>query len=216
MRLPGSSVNDIPIPEDMIPKKSKSPQLGYSVLTPFLNMQGRTIDRVLGDGNCLFRALSLQFTSVQDHHVHLRGIIAQCESKIKSFQGIHTAINRTEFAEHLKKIAKTCTWGTNLEIIVTATLFELDVYVASDSYRIGKPTWLKYSPNTLATAELHNSSVRDLQSKFPILSHKQNLWLEIAHVSRCHFDAIKPTAIGDLCRPVLETSNSAEIIELVT
>ena len=113
-------------------------------------------------------------------HVHLRGIIAQCESKIKSFQGIHTAINRTEFAEHLKKIAKTCTWGTNLEIIVT---------VASDSYRPGKPTWLKYSPNTLATAELHNSSVRDLRSKFPILSHKQNLWLEIAHVSR-YFDAI--------------------------
>ncbi len=45
-----------------------------------------------------------------------------------------------------------------MEIIVTATLFGLDVYVATDSYRPGKSTWLKYSPNTLAAAELHHSS----------------------------------------------------------
>ena len=39
--------------------------------------------------------------------------------------------------------------GTNSEIIVTATLFGVDIYVASDSYRPGKPVWLKYSPNAL-------------------------------------------------------------------
>ena len=42
------------------------------------------------------------------------------------------------------------------------------------------------------------------------------IFREYAHASRCHFDAIKPTANGDLSRPVLETSNSAETIELVT
>ena len=168
MRLPGSSVTDIPVPDDMILKKSHSPQLGYSILTPFLKNQGRTIDRVLGDGNCLFRALSLQLTGLQDHHMDLRRIIAQCESKIKSFQGIHASINRTNYADHLKNIKKTCTWGTNLEIIVTATLFGLDVYVASDSYNTGKPTWLKYPPNMMATTELHNSSERNLSSTFPL------------------------------------------------
>ncbi len=80
MRLPGSSVTDIPIPDDMFPTNTTSPQLGYSVQTPFLKKQDRTIDRVLGDGNCLFRALSRQLTGVQDYQIQLRGIIAQCES----------------------------------------------------------------------------------------------------------------------------------------
>ena len=170
MRLPGSSVADIPVPDDMIPRTSWSPQTGYSVLIPFLQKQGRAIDRVLGDRNCLFRALSLQLTGVQDHHIDLRRIIAQCESKITAFQGIHATINQTRFADHIKNIGKTCTWGTNLEIIVTATLFGIDVYVASDSYRPGKPTWLKYSPNALATTELRKSSISELPSRFPILA----------------------------------------------
>ena len=67
MRLPGSDVADIPIPEDMVPKKPGSIPTGYSVLLPFLREQGRALDRVLRDGNCLFHALSLQLTVVQDH-----------------------------------------------------------------------------------------------------------------------------------------------------
>ena len=58
----GSIVADIPVPDDMIPRTSQSPQTGYSALLPFLQKQGRTIDRVLGDSNCLFRALSLQLS----------------------------------------------------------------------------------------------------------------------------------------------------------
>ena len=87
----------------MVPKKPGSIPTGYSVLLPFLREQGRALDRVLRDGNCLFHALSLQLTGVQDHYMGLRRIIAQCESKIKVFQGIHATINRTLFAEHLKK-----------------------------------------------------------------------------------------------------------------
>ena len=32
---------------------------------------------------------------MQDHHLSLRKIIAQCESKATSFQGIHAALNKT-------------------------------------------------------------------------------------------------------------------------
>ena len=88
--------------------------------------QGRSIERVLGDGNCLFRALSLQLTGMQDHHLSLRKIIAQCESKATSFQGIHAALNKTiTFADHVKNIAKTCAVGDHsLEIIAVASIFQ--------------------------------------------------------------------------------------------
>lgn len=51
---------DIPIPEDMQQKPKGAPKSGYAAMLPFLHKQGRTVERVLGDGNCLFRSLSLQ------------------------------------------------------------------------------------------------------------------------------------------------------------
>ena len=216
MRLPGSTVADIPVPDDTIQRSSRSPRTGgYSDLIPFLQKQGRTIDRVLGDGNCLFCALSLQLTGVQDYHMDLRRMIAQCESKLKVFQGIHATINRTRYADHLKNIGKTCIWGTNLEIIVTATLFGIDIYVATDSYRPGCPAWLKYSPNSQATTELRKSSISDLSSTIPILPpQKRKQWLELTHVSRCHFDAIKTVSGTQLYRPVLLAPSSSETVEV--
>ena len=105
--------------------------------------------------------------------------------------------------------------GTNLEIIVTATLFGIDIYVATDSYRPGKPLWLKYCPNAMATRQLQQSSTRDLTSTFPtsgVLQQKQ--WLELTHVNSCHFDAIKPASSIQLSRPFLEASNSTDTVEL--
>ena len=198
----------------MMPRTSSSPLTGYSVLIPFLRKQDRAIDRVLGDANCLFRALSVQLFGVQEHHLELRRIVAQCESRIKSFEGIHATINQSKYADHVKNIGKTCIWGTNLEIIVTATLFGVDIYLATDSYRPGKPTWLKYSPNAKATMELRKSSI---SSTIP-RGEQPKQWLELTHVNRCHFNAIKPASSIPLNRPVLrnstEASDSIEIVEL--
>ena len=106
MALPGSTVADIPVPSDMI--STASSRTGYSVITSFLQKQGREVDRVLGDGNCLFRALSFQLTGIQDHHMAIRKLIAQCESKCTIFEGLHTTNNQTKFADHIKNIRKSC------------------------------------------------------------------------------------------------------------
>ena len=73
--LPGSSVTDIPIPDDIQRKPPGAPKSGYAVLVPFLQQQGRAVERVLGDGN------SLQLTGTQDHHLELRRVIAEFEKK---------------------------------------------------------------------------------------------------------------------------------------
>lgn len=66
--------------------------------------------------------------------------------------------------------------GTNLEIIVTA-LFGIDIYIATDSYRPGSPTWLKYSPNAQATTELTEALVT-YQVQFLLfhLTQESNGW----------------------------------------
>ena len=45
--LPGSSVTDIPIPDDMQQKSLGAPKSGYAVIVPFLQQEGRAVDRVL-------------------------------------------------------------------------------------------------------------------------------------------------------------------------
>ena len=113
---------------------------GYTILKPFLNSQGREIDRVLGDGNCLFRALSKEISGVEDYHLHLRKAISEFEADhILLFKPLHEAVYQTDrgFNSHLKNIKKQYIWGTSTEIIAAATLLETDIYVASDTYKTG-------------------------------------------------------------------------------
>ena len=201
--LPGSSVTDIPIPDDLqIKPAGISTKSGYGLLVPFLYQQARTVIRVLGDGNCLFRSLSLQLTGTQDHHLKLRKTIVEYEQKSQVFEQLHNAINKTpSFSSHLQNMKKTCVWGTTVEILATSSLFQIDIYVATDSYKPGKAIWLKYSPRTMPTSlDTQLRSVLDTHQSLAL----QRGWLEIAHVSNCHFDAVKLLARAKLVRPVLQ------------
>ena len=80
------------------------------------------------------------------------------------FQGLHETINATKFEDHLRSIHKTAVWGTN---IAAATLFALDVYVATDSYKPGTAVWLKYSPY------MRIKTAVQLPTSIPVLSEKK-------------------------------------------
>ena len=100
----------------------------YAALSPFLHQQGRSIERVLGDGNCLFRSLSHQLTGTQDHHLILRKTITKFEqSYYGMFQQLHNTINRTPFSSHIKNMKKTCIWGTTVETRVPLVLYTYPV-----------------------------------------------------------------------------------------
>lgn len=70
----------------------------------------------------VYFVLSLQRTGFQDHYMK---IITQCELKIKAFQGVQATINQLIISKMLARQI----WGTKLEIIVTAMLFEVDIQV---------------------------------------------------------------------------------------
>ena len=69
-----------------------------------------------------------------------------------------------------------------------ASLFQIDVYVATESHN---PTWLRYTPRTAVTSAQTTSKLL-----FDISPHlqPQKEWIEIAHGS--HFDSIKPLLLG--------------------
>ena len=204
VRLPGSDIPDMPIPQNMLLSSPSAPKTGYALLELFLQQQGRAPDRVLGDGNCLFRALSRSLTAVEDHHLKLRKAIAQLEAENPAvFNGLHMAINKTPFNDHLTNIKKSHVWGTTVEILAAASLFQLDVYVATDSYAMGIPTWLLFTPKTLSTLTdrqlLH-------QLNFSFTDQIKNSWIELVHVSNSHFDSVKALEGNKLSHPKLQGS----------
>ena len=143
LKPPGLNVPDMIVPDDMNPVSST--QTGFIILRPFLNKQGREIARVLGDGNCLFRAISKAICNTEDYHLNLRK--AQFEADNDTvFRSVHETVHKTQFDTHVKNIKKQYIWGTNTEITAVATLFQVEVYVATNYYRPGVPMWIKYTP----------------------------------------------------------------------
>ena len=122
------------VPDDMVQISTSAPGTGYTGLKPFLYKQQREVDRVLGDGNCLFRALSKAISGTKDHHSHLRHAISDFESdNWIVFKPIHEAIISTNFENHIKNIKKLYIWGTSTKIVAAATLFQVEVYVATSA-----------------------------------------------------------------------------------
>ena len=89
---------------------------------------------------------------------------------------------------------------SNLEIIAAASLFEFDVYIATETYRVGFPTWLVYAPRPVSNRRW---LLDQLKSKLSITNKRS--WID---VSGCHFDSIKALRRQKISRPKLEDTHT--------
>ena len=158
-------------------------------------------------GPCLGHSQGLKTTT-------LRKTIAEFEaSNTTTFQPLHIAINQTTlFPDHLQNIRKLSVWGTNLEILAATSLFQLDVYLATETYHLGVPTWLLYPPKPMFTL-----SKRELKDRLDDKVNVTGGWIELLHVSNSRFDNIKPLPghCHKLLRPtLLPNSTQDEVITL--
>ena len=118
------------------------------------------------------------------------------------FRPIREAVNRTKFNTHAQNIKKQYTWGTSTEITAAATLLQMEVYVATDSYRPGIPIWLQY---TKPASLLANATNLTYLSKHNINIQRNIQWIELTHISSIHFDTTKPLkGCCTLSKPKLE------------
>lgn len=155
---------------------------GYELMEPFLAKCGRAIDKVVGDGNCLFRALAKQLSGNPEKHMELRKLIINFEaSNFNIFGKLCTAINGISLTKHIESKRKVFTWGTTLEILAAASLFSVDIFEVTESLVPGKVKWIQYSPiNGCENFE----DVANFGCK--------KSWLELAYIGSCHFDSIRP------------------------
>ena len=121
----------------------------------FLLQINRKVNKVLGDGNCLFRALSEQTTGTSGKHAELRKLLLAFEEmNPQIFQPLVATLDPpTKLANH---ISQNFTWGTTVEIFAAATMFGVVINEATDSLVPGVPRWMRFSPrecNTMRSAD---------------------------------------------------------------
>ena len=150
-------------------------------MSKFLESHNRKLQPILGDGNCLFRALSYLLFGSEEHHQQVRQTLVE-----------FTVINRTVLSnycltsieDHTAHMKYDTVWGTDLEIRAAAAYLRLPIYVCTQRSQNLQYYWECFQPlsNLTPLKQSYCSNILQTQA----IHH-----LELAHRSRCHYDTIE-------------------------
>jgi hypothetical protein len=100
---------------------------------------------ILGDGNCLFCALSYVITGRQSYHTHIRSKNIHMR-EIENLLSPHINMSLVSYLEQ-SGMADEGTWGTDIEIFTACSLLSTDIYVYT---KVGQGfKWQKFSSTML-------------------------------------------------------------------
>ena len=133
---------------------------------------------ILGDGNCLFRALSYAVTGRQVYHSQMRAQIINHMKDIKHFLLPHMNTSLDNYLAN-SQMANNGVWGTDIEILSAASLLSTDIFVYTqfgDAYK-----WLKFSRTMIDGKKPENSC---------------SIYLN--HSNTIHYDVVQDVCVTDL------------------
>ena len=154
-----------------------------------LSLQHRKLKKIIGDGNCLFRALAYFIYGTEDFHAVVRQQLVDFVGKNK--QVFKPYVLSGTIDTHLQHMKYNREWGTQVELHAVATLFQKKVFVLTDSYGgTMKCRWMKYTP--LDPINLVYPPDDECPRSLDVIDH-----LELCH-SKSHFDCIVSSIDGEL------------------
>ncbi|CAI8035684.1 OVARIAN TUMOR DOMAIN-containing deubiquitinating enzyme 9 [Geodia barretti] len=121
----------------------------------------RSVRRIQGDGNCLFRAFSYILTGSADQHIGVRhAIIDHMTNNAQYFRGHHlVGYGSIQSYIAFTGMDQDGTWGTDIEMLSLAHLFQTPVF----SYSQQHGQWQRYSPHDVDRQlmdDIHQSSLK--------------------------------------------------------
>ena len=109
----------------------------------FLMSFNRGIIPVLGDGNCLFRALSRLMFDSEDWHAFVRQQLVEFESLNSSLMQSYCDGN---VSNHISRVKYLTAWGTHVELVAAASLLQMPIYVCTQKCGNGEYFWELFKP----------------------------------------------------------------------
>ena len=138
---------------------------------------------IRGDGNCLFRSLSMIICGSEDNHLFIRRMLVTfCTYNKELFQRFCHPI---PIKDHINGMRLDRIWGTDLEIHAAASLWQVKIYVCQPNTCTSDSSysWICFKPFPLA--ELVYPDECQQLPRPPGVLH-----FELFYASRCHYDVI--------------------------
>ena len=154
----------------------------------FLLQSFRTVKHIKKDGNCLFRAVAFHTLGDEDKHDDIRTLLVRFENLNKALfeSRFIPSANAVSFRDHLKHQLWPGVWGTQVELMATATLFQVPVYCCYTNLSGAKYHWEAIK----AIATPANLRVPEIVEEDPVakFAHPTSLWNPIlgTHTLRLH------------------------------
>ena len=128
------------------------------------------LHKIIGDGNCLFRALSYIITGRQVYHNVVRHKILDHTSSIENLLLPHIGMSLNDYFQS-SGMHQQGVWGTDIEIFAACSLLTTDIYVYTN-------TGAHYSWTKFSRSMLDNSPPQNMCSIY------------IQHTSGVHYDVV--------------------------
>ena len=114
----------------------------------FLLQSFRTVKHIKKDGNCLFRAVAFHTLGDEDKHDDIRTLLVRFENLNKALfeSRFIPSPNAVSFRDHFKHQLWPGVWGTQVELMANATLFQVPVYCCYTNLSGAKYHWEAIKP----------------------------------------------------------------------
>lgn len=121
------------------PKKMEARKQKATLSSP------KYMDAIKGDGNCFFRAMSLELCGTETYHMRVRKAVVAFLSA-RANRSMFSSYSGERVQEYLATsgMAKYGTWATDVEIVAMATMLQTTIFVYTEVNETKK--WLPYKP----------------------------------------------------------------------
>ena len=126
------------MPSSKLPPASSNPD-------HVLSTQGRKRHSIIGDGNCLFRALAYIVYGTEDLHAKMRSLLVDFVSNNQPL--CQPLVISGKLEEHIQYMLHSRQWGTQVELQAASTLFQMDLYTLRQSPQTHEYGWTRYKPH---------------------------------------------------------------------
>ena len=138
------------------------------------------------DGNCQFRSLSFHIFGHQDEHLNVRKLITRFEEMNKGiFAERLTDINEATIDEHIQKMKRPFLWGTHVELMAAASLFQVHIYYCTKAQAGNHYKWERFATISSSVEVKYPEQSEIFFNKSQIPSH-----FELAYYSGWHYNCV--------------------------
>ena len=156
----------------------------------------------------MFRSVAHQLFGDVKQHNQLRqatvAFAAQNRDVLKGYLPHETTLD-----QHLRRMQNPGCWGTQLELKAMASMFQLPIYILTDTLVQGECRWTHFLPRASQDGSYKSDWLAGVLQRNALPR-----WIEISHSNASHYDSIEYLGLAPHSPPAFPKNSSESAIAL--